>query len=240
MLVAAVLGPQQREDRELEVVRVALEQLPDSLELPVGQTERPVERLFRDRSQRAIVASPSACTGIVTGVTAATFAGLLSDDERLRVFAAIALGATTSEDVAKAAGLDEDRVQTVLPRLVTAGLIDPDDGLRVQTESLGEASRDRPPRRRELPGATEHQAAVLRNFVADGRLRELPARAAQRRVVLEYLADRFEPGRAYAEPEANELLGAFHDDYATLRRYLVDGRLLERSSGVYRRPPPTG
>ena len=240
MLVAAVLGPQQREDRELEVVRVALEQLPDSLELPVGQTEGPMKRLFGDRSQRAIVASPSACAGIVSRMTAATFAGLLSDDERLLVFAAVALGATSSEAVARATGLDEGRVQTVLPRLVTAGLIDPDDGLRVRTESLGEASRDRPPRRRELPGATEHQAAVLRNFVEDGRLRALPVRVAQRRVVLEYLADRFEPGRAYVEPEVNELLVAFHDDYATLRRYLVDARLLERSRGVYRRPPRAG
>jgi hypothetical protein len=178
--------------------------------------------------------------GIVSSVTAATYAGLLSDDERLRVFAAVALGATTAEDVARATGLDEERVQTVLPRLVSAGLIDPDDGLRVRTESLGEASRDRPPRRRALPGATEEQAAVLRNFVADGRLRALPTRAAQRRVVLEYLADRFEHGRTYVEPEVNELLLVFHDDYATLRRYLVDARLLERSRGVYRRPPHAG
>jgi hypothetical protein len=179
---------------------------------------------------------PRPCPGIVSGVTAATFAGLLADNERLRVFAAVALGATTSEDVARVTGLDEERVHTVLPRLVTAGLIDPDDGLRVRTDSLGEASRDRPPRRRELPGATERQAAVLRNFVEDGRLRALPARAAQRQVVLEYLADRFEPGRAYVEAEVNELLRTFHDDYATLRRYLVDAGLLERSRGVYRRP----
>jgi hypothetical protein len=66
VLVAAVLRPEQREDGELEVVRVALEPLPDSLELPVGQTEGPMERLFGDRGQRAIVASPPACAGIVT------------------------------------------------------------------------------------------------------------------------------------------------------------------------------
>jgi hypothetical protein len=232
-----VLGPEQREDRELEVVRVAPQQLPDSIELPVGETERPVERLFGDRGQRAIVASPSAGPGIVRGMTAATIAGLLSDDERLRVFAAVALGATTSEDVAGATGLAAERVQTVLPRLVSAGLIDPAEGLRVRTEALGEASRNRPARRNELPGATDEQAAVLRNFVEDGRLRALPVRARRRRTVLEYLAGRFEPGRDYAEPEVNELLAAFHEDYASLRRYLVDGRLLERSGGVYRRRP---
>jgi hypothetical protein len=52
MLVAAVLRPQQREDRELEVVRLAREQLADTRELAVGETERPVERLFEDPRQR--------------------------------------------------------------------------------------------------------------------------------------------------------------------------------------------
>ena len=47
MLVAAVLRPEQREDRELEVVRVAAEQLVDAVELLVGQPQRTVERLFR-------------------------------------------------------------------------------------------------------------------------------------------------------------------------------------------------
>ena len=47
MLVPAVLGPEQREDRELEVVRLAREELPDPVELLVGQPQRTVERLFR-------------------------------------------------------------------------------------------------------------------------------------------------------------------------------------------------
>ena len=55
VLVAAVLRPEEREDRELEVVRVALQQLSDSVELPVGETERSMERLFGDRSQKVIV-----------------------------------------------------------------------------------------------------------------------------------------------------------------------------------------
>jgi hypothetical protein len=47
MLVAAVLRPEQREDGELEVFRVAAEQLADVVELLVGQPQRTVERLFR-------------------------------------------------------------------------------------------------------------------------------------------------------------------------------------------------
>jgi len=52
VLVAAVLRPEEREDGELEVVRVALEQLLDTVELPVGQPEGAVERLFGDPRQR--------------------------------------------------------------------------------------------------------------------------------------------------------------------------------------------
>jgi hypothetical protein len=51
VLVRAVLRPEQREDGELEVVRLAAEQLADTVELPVGQPEGAVERLFRDRRQ---------------------------------------------------------------------------------------------------------------------------------------------------------------------------------------------
>ena len=51
MLVAAVLRPEQREHHQLEVVRLALEQFDDAVELTVCETELTVERLFRDRAQ---------------------------------------------------------------------------------------------------------------------------------------------------------------------------------------------
>ena len=47
MLIAAMFRPEQREDRELEVVRLACEQLANPVELLVGQPQRTVERLFR-------------------------------------------------------------------------------------------------------------------------------------------------------------------------------------------------
>jgi hypothetical protein len=58
VLVAAVLGPEQREDGELEVVRVAFEELADTVELPVGQAESAVER-FRDEAQGGSVPGAS-------------------------------------------------------------------------------------------------------------------------------------------------------------------------------------
>jgi hypothetical protein len=46
-----VLRPEQGEDRQLEVVRVALEQLDDARVLEIGEAERLVQRLIRDPRQ---------------------------------------------------------------------------------------------------------------------------------------------------------------------------------------------
>jgi hypothetical protein len=168
-------------------------------------------------------------------VTAATLTGLLGDEDRLRVVAAIALGARTIDDVARAANLAPQDVRRALPRLFAAGVVEDRDGLRVDLGPLRESARDRPPRRRELPDATPEQARVLRNFVENGRLKALPVRASQRRLVLEYLATRFDKGIDYAEAHVNDLLVQYHDDYASLRRWLIDERLLTRAGGIYRR-----
>jgi hypothetical protein len=57
VLVAAVLGPQEREDGKLEIVRVAREQRLHTVELSVGKTERAVEWLLGDRAQGAMVSA---------------------------------------------------------------------------------------------------------------------------------------------------------------------------------------
>jgi hypothetical protein len=46
-----VLRPQEREDGQLEAVRVALEQPADTFELAIGEPEGTVQRLFRDCRQ---------------------------------------------------------------------------------------------------------------------------------------------------------------------------------------------
>jgi hypothetical protein len=85
----------------------------------------------------------------------------------------------------------------------------------------------------EILGATPEQAKLLQPFMRDGRLVSMPARAAKRRVLLDLLAGLFEPGQRYPEIEVNRILGRFHDDYATLRRSLVDEGFLDRGEGVY-------
>ena len=74
---------------------------------------------------------------------------------------------------------------------------------------------------------------VLRDFMVDGRLRSIPRQWKKRQVIHRYLADQFEAGRRYPEREVNEIISRTHDDFATLRRELVDTRLLAREREVY-------
>ncbi len=75
---------------------------------------------------------------------------------------------------------------------------------------------------------------VLRAFLdANGRLVRVPAKRSKRLVVLDLLAQEFEPGEAYPETEVNSRLRAFHDDVAALRRWLVDEGFLDRRDSWY-------
>ena len=165
--------------------------------------------------------------------------GLLAEESRLKVVAAIVLGAKTETDVSAATGLTSKTVRKALDRLARGGLVEttPDGGLRVAADRFQEAAQRaaasrRGPRPEDL-GATADQAQVLRNYLVDGRLTHIPASRSKRLVVLDFLAGQFEPGRTYPEEQVNYVLGRFHVDYAALRRYLVEEELLERRDGFY-------
>ena len=170
---------------------------------------------------------------------ASTLLGLLADEDRLRTVAALVLGsgAMTVAEVASASGLDVRRAAKGLTRLAGAGLVDQDgesyalrpEIFREALDSLG---------RQEAPtpvdsGLGADADRILRVFLRDGRLVQIPAVHSKRLVVLDWLARRFEPGQAYPEAEVNEKIRAVHPDYAALRRYLVDEEFLHRRDGFY-------
>ena len=75
---------------------------------------------------------------------------------------------------------------------------------------------------------------ILRSFLSlDGRLHTIPSKRAKLLVVLDHLAQAFEPGRTYPEAEVNDVIHRFHPDHAALRRYLVENQFLTRDDGVY-------
>ena len=73
----------------------------------------------------------------------------------------------------------------------------------------------------------------LRVFVGDGRIQALPAKQSRRLLLLEKIAQAFEPGVRYPERYVSLFLRDIHADYAALRRYLVDAGFLSRADGEY-------
>ncbi|MGY1833723.1 DUF2087 domain-containing protein [Blastococcus sp. SYSU DS0669] len=167
---------------------------------------------------------------------AATIAGLLADPVRLKVVAALALGAGTIEEVAEATGLGLKDVALAARRLARAGLVHRDGhALALRTERFGAAARaaaEAAPAPQPLSDDPAEDA-VLSAFVRDGRLVSIPSQRSKRLVVLDHLVRVFEPGVRYPEREVNALLAVWHPDVAALRRYLVDEQFLTREAGIY-------
>ncbi|HEX4903866.1 MAG TPA: DUF2087 domain-containing protein [Acidimicrobiales bacterium] len=156
--------------------------------------------------------------------------GLLADGDRLRVFAAVVLGHESVADIREVTGLDARAVGAALARLVQGGLLSEDKlGYHVEEAEIRMAARQG----REEPPSDETNA-VLRAFFKDGRLQSIPAAHGKRQVVLDVLAQDFEPGKRYTEKQVNLLLGKRFADTAALRRYLVDEGFLDREGGAGR------
>jgi hypothetical protein len=167
---------------------------------------------------------------------AAELVALLASHERLRVVSALVLGATSTDDVVAATALPHRAVLEALGRLEVGGLVDRvEDGTwQLLTERFAQArpvAATEP--RADYPDASPEAAAVLHRFIRGGRLLSIPTQRAKRLVVLDHVARGFEPGRRYTEREVSEQLALLYDDYAALRRYLVDEEFLSRADGVY-------
>jgi hypothetical protein len=156
----------------------------------------------------------------------------LADGDRLRVVAALALGAGDIDQVMAATALDHRDVTVAISRLVAVGLIERDEhGLRVAEELIRTAARAAASPVDPLPDHPLVDASVLRAFIADGRLVAIPTSRRKLVQVLDLLAQDFELGRRYSERQVNDQLRRWHPDVATLRRHLVDFGFLDRQGG---------
>ncbi|MEV5328028.1 DUF2087 domain-containing protein [Nonomuraea sp. NPDC052634] len=145
--------------------------------------------------------------------------GLLYQNDTLTAFASLVLG------------LPECRSPEALRKLAAGGLAACDESgkWRATPERFRELLRSHA----EPAERLSEEERVLRTFLVDGRLTTLAMRRDKRLVVLRYVSRVFEPGVRYPEKDVDVALRAFHDDYAALRRYLVDEGLLSREGNVY-------
>jgi len=74
---------------------------------------------------------------------------------------------------------------------------------------------------------------VLDSFFEDGKLKVMPVKRKKRLIVLEEIIKRFEYGRIYLEKEVNAIITGVFDDYCTVRREMVDERMMGRDQNGY-------
>ncbi len=144
----------------------------------------------------------------------AVIAALANPDAR-SVYAEVVLG------LPDAAGLPAKKRERAVATLRSAGLIrDAGGEFELVTEPLAAM----------LAEAAEPRREGIHRFIVDGRIDAYPARPADRRELLEWVADQaMSAEEVLTEAELGERLGRLRDDVATLRRYLVDGGLLLRT-----------
>jgi hypothetical protein len=164
------------------------------------------------------------------------FLRLVLDPVRLAVLGHAATGPVDSAGLAMRLGVPERKVLTAVAALRSHGLLDGE--LRLVAEALRSVATalpaGEPVDTSVLEGTwTSEEVEVLSRFFEGSRLKEIPASASKRLVVLERLVQEFEPGVRYDERTVNRILQLFHPDYAALRRYMVDHGLLTRAEGVY-------
>lgn len=170
----------------------------------------------------------------------------LADPTRLRLVAALLEQPACVEELAQRLGLSAPTISHHLGKLDQAGLL---NRRREQYYTVCEA-RPGPLQKTlrelvataagqpaaELARLDQHRQRILATFFEHGRLRQLPAQRKKRQVVLAAFAADFAPARDYAEPEVNDTIARRFDDYCTVRRELVDERLLERGAAAPGQP----
>jgi hypothetical protein len=169
---------------------------------------------------------------------------VLADTAKLRVFSALVLDRAaeglTLAQAAESAGVSTAEAHKALANLSVLGLARRLDGDRyAATPDVFRASLSELNRKREEAAAKAFtttdpaRLSVLLNCFRDGKLVYLPEKFGKRQIVLEEIAQSFEPGTRYAEAEVNLVLRDLYPDYAALRRYLVDSAFLSREDGFY-------
>jgi hypothetical protein len=167
---------------------------------------------------------------------------LLANETRLRIIGIVAEGEQSVGNLARRLGLTEATISHHLAKLSSADLLAMRaegtthfyrlnaEGLRAINKSL--LSPEKLARAPDTEDKEPSEARVLKSFIVDGRLVKIPESHSKREVVLRWILDQLED-RRYREREISEILGRYHDDYATLRRELINHRMMKREGGIY-------
>ena len=168
----------------------------------------------------------------------------LADANRLRIIGILANQSGTVERLAEQLGLSEATVSHHLNRLAEIGLVSAKaegyyNVYSLQKDALEEMakkilSRETLPLLAKDVDLDAYDRKVITEFTnPDGSMKAFPAQRKKLDVIVGYVAKVFELEKKYTEKEVNKLLKVFNDDFATLRRELIDMKYMGRLNGEY-------
>lgn len=164
------------------------------------------------------------------------YARLCLDPVRLAALGRAAEGTLTAGELSDAMRVTRRAALETIAVLRLDGLVDGDDHLVAEELRRIAATLPMAEPASDVITAGDWTGAerkVLQTFFSGNQLVEIPANRRKRLVVLERLAQEFEPGVRYDEATVSRQLERFNEDYAALRRYLVEESLLSRAGGEY-------
>jgi len=184
--------------------------------------------------------------------TLLSFFKALADENRLKIVGLLAQKPSSVEALADALGLSASTTSHHLARLSKSGLVSAradghyyiyslnTDALRGMSQHL--LQEENLPALSQGAVITEgdlFESKVMKAFVdSAGYITAFPAQEKKFLVLLRYVVKAFEPGQRYPEKEVNEVLKRYNEDTASLRRGMVEYKLMQREGGggVYWRP----
>jgi hypothetical protein len=190
------------------------------------------------------------------------FFGSLADETRLKIVGILAQRPCSGEELAAIVALKPATITHHLQKLMGAGLVTAEpqghakvyhlrmDRIHAMAKRLlaDKALAPEPATAQasqSWPDSALAQAAdsldleafdrkVLKDFLRrDGTLKEIPAQLKKQQVVLRHIVKEFAPDQQYTEKQVNEIIARFHPDTASLRRAMIDGKLMQRANGKY-------
>lgn len=169
----------------------------------------------------------------------------LADGSRLRILSALMDAPKYVEIISERLELAPSTVSFHLKKLEDAGLVEKEKDQYYIVYSIKKELLDLPLShwiKEEHSGSDEeaerekaYKDKVIDTFFKYGKLKSIPVQRKKRLIVLERMVTVFEYGKSYTEREVNILIADFHDDFATLRREMINEKLLTRENGIYTR-----
>ena len=164
----------------------------------------------------------------------------LADARRLKMVGLLANEHLTLSELAERLDLQPGETANHLSALENHGLVIREgNAYHLASKSLEQKARavlaqSRPKVDSAQFEGDAYDRKVLTDYLKpDGALKAIPMQQKKLLVVLRHLLKNFQPGVRYSEKQVNEILFRYHEDFASLRRYFVDFKMMAREKGEY-------